>query len=363
MISNKEPIKLQFASAWRTYKGGSLIRKMHGKENVIDDNFPEEWIMSLVSARNPGREAIKNEGLTYLFDSEISLKHLIETDPEYYLGKKFVAVHGQTTGVLIKLIDSSERLSVQVHPDKTTAKKLFNSEFGKTECWHILGGRSINGEAPCIYFGFKEGVTRQIWKQYFDEQDIQGMLDCMHKIPVKKGETYLIKGGVPHAIGAGCFLTEIQEPTDYTIRVERVTVSGQKIDDRQCHQGLGFDKMFDCFHYNGMSKQEVVDAWSIKKTVIEKTDCALYESYINNKDTDMFSLYNISLSNGEYELKLPEYFSGIYVLNGCGELMCGEKTYKINKTDQFFLPAGCKQVTFKTDNDLEILHFFGPAVE
>ena len=44
------------------------------------------------------------------------------------------------------------------------------------------------------------------------------MLDCLHKFEVNKGDTFLIEGGIPHAIGAGCFLVEVQEPTDYTIR-------------------------------------------------------------------------------------------------------------------------------------------------
>ena len=78
------------------------------------------------------------------------------------------------------------------------------------------------------------------------------MLEWMHCIEVHKGDTVLIQGGVPHAIGAGCFLAEIQEPTDYTVRTERITPSGLKVADTMCHQGLGFQKMFDCFHYEGV---------------------------------------------------------------------------------------------------------------
>ncbi len=51
-------------------------------------------------------------------------------------------------------------------------------------------------------------------------------LDCLHKFEVKAGVTYLMKGGVPHAIGAGCLLIEVREPTDYTIRTERTTPRG-----------------------------------------------------------------------------------------------------------------------------------------
>ena len=363
MILNKQPIKLKKAKAWRTYLGGSLLRELQGDANTKDDHFPEEWIMSLVSARNAGREDILDEGLSYVeTDEKLSLKDLILTNPEEYLGKAFVEKYGNTTGVLIKLIDSYERLSVQVHPDREKAKKLFHSAFGKTECWHVLGGRRINNDDPCIYLGFKEGITQEKWKALFDVQDIQGMLDCMHKIYVKQGETYLINSGVPHAIGAGCFLAEIQEPTDYTIRVEKITESGLKIDDRMCHQGIGFIKMFECFHYDGLTYQQAIDRWSVKKKTIDKTDCAIYESLIDYEETEMFALYGLKVESGDYTLNLTDVFSGIYVLEGTCVMECGNHTYELNKSDQYFIPAGCENIKFKNSDNLRILHFFGPKI-
>ena len=82
---------------------------------------------------------------------------------------------------------------------------------------------------------------------------------------VKKGDTFLIEGGIPHAIGSGCFLVEIQEPTDYTVRNERVTPAGLQISDFMCHQGLGFDKMFDCCEYEGYTIDQIQDRWNIKR--------------------------------------------------------------------------------------------------
>ena len=130
------------------------------------------------------------------------------------LGKEHTMRWGSQPGVLIKLIDSKERLTVQVHPDKETAEKLFHSPFGKTESWHILDTRPEE-ENPCIYLGFREGITRDLWEECFCRQDYEKMLSLMNQIQVKKGETYLVKGGVPHAIGAGCLLIEVQEPTEF----------------------------------------------------------------------------------------------------------------------------------------------------
>ena len=96
-----------------------------------------------------------------------------------------------------------------MHPDRPTALRLFQSQYGKTECWHILSGHPVNGEEPCIYYGFQPDMTRARWEALFHAQDIPGMLAGMQKYPVHPGDTILIEGGMPHAIGAGCFLVEI----------------------------------------------------------------------------------------------------------------------------------------------------------
>ena len=174
------PLKLHPARAWRTYIGGSRINEIHGMPAGEDNNFPEEWIMSTVSARNAGRDDYPDEGLSFLEEDDTrSLRALIEDDPIEMLGAAHYANVGASTGVLVKIIDAGERLTLQAHPSKEKAKELFGSPFGKTECWHILGGRPIGGEEPCIYMGFRPGVTREMWKDIFDRQDIPAMLDCL----------------------------------------------------------------------------------------------------------------------------------------------------------------------------------------
>ncbi|MFA6507822.1 MAG: class I mannose-6-phosphate isomerase, partial [Treponemataceae bacterium] len=206
-VDVSKPFKLSPSRAWRTYLGGKLLDELTGEKGE-DGHFPEEWMMSVVSARNAGRETWINEGLSFVVgtDPPVSLKSLIDGSPAELLGQSHAARFGGNPGVLVKLIDSAERLTVQVHPDRPTARALFHSDFGKTECWHILGGRNVGGKAPCVYLGFKPGVTREIWRSLFDSQNIPGMLDCLHHFKAEPGDTFLIEGGVPHAIGAGCFL-------------------------------------------------------------------------------------------------------------------------------------------------------------
>ena len=344
-IDLKRPIKLKRAGAWRTYLGGKLIEQLHGNENAVDTNFPEEWIMSTVTARNSGREHIV-EGISFVDGTDITLKQLIEEHTVECLGEAHAEKYGATPGVLVKLLDAAERLTIQVHPTRTQAKKLFGSEFGKTECWYIIAGREIDGEKPCIYFGFKEGVTREMWKDIFDRQDIPAMLDCLHKFEVQPGDTFLIEGGIPHAIGAGCFLVEIQEPTDYTIRTEKTTPSGREVADFMCHQGLGFDKMFDCFDYTGYSKQETAKRWRIRSNG---------DTLIDYDNTEMFRLYEMNIS-GEKTVSSENTFSGIYILEGEGTI----DGQDVKKGAQFFIPSICDD--FTVSGTMRVIRYFGPKV-
>ena len=363
MFKIDRPIKLSPARAWRTYIGGSQIDAIHGIPDRGDSQFPEEWIMSAVSARNAGRENFRNEGMNLVDGTNITLKEVIESSPRQTLGEAHFDSFGSNIGVLIKIIDAAERLTIQAHPTKENALRLFGSPFGKTECWHILGGRTINGETPCIYMGFKEGITREKWKNIFEKQDISSMLDCLHRFDVHPGETYLIHGGVPHAIGAGCLLVEIQEPTDYTIRTERVTPAGLNIHEFMLHQGLGFEKMFDVFTYNGIDKESAKREWRIQPAIIEQTPEFCMTELVGYRDTPCFKLINCDII-GTYEFTPKGRFFGIYVLTGNGELQTGDDKQPIQKGNQFFVPA-CSlsvKISANPDNPLKAFFCYGPQI-
>ena len=351
-IDLKNPIELQTSRAWRTYLGGKMIDELHGK-NGVDSNFPEEWLMSAVCARNSGREHMI-EGISMVKDTELTLKEFIEIYPVEMLGQGHFEKYGANMGVLVKLLDAAERLTVQVHPTRKKARELFQSPFGKTECWHILGVRTMPGEKPCIYIGFREGVTRELWKDCFDRQDIPQMLNCLNRIDVNVGDTFIIKGGVPHAIGAGCFLTEIQEPTDYTVRTERVTPSGLEVADFMCHQGLGFDRMFDCFDYDGVSEAEVLRRWRVEEKREQLNGCTVHH-VIYPQVTDMFGM-DIIETNGCCRFETNGVFCGLYVLSGGGRI----NGKKAERCSHFFVPAGCKEIVLESDIKLEIIRCFGP---
>ena len=346
MKNIKMPLKLISNRVARTYIGEKLIDEFKEKIDPKDSNKPEEWIGSLVEARNIEKSS-PNEGLSYiqLGSKKVLLKELITSNPAFYLGEKHLEKYGQDTAVLVKILDSAERLTIQVHPDKKDAKTYFNSNFGKTEAWYILGGRKINGESPYVLLGFKPGMNKAKWRELFRKQDIEGMINSLHKFYVEPGDVFLVEGGIPHAIGPGCFLMEIQEPTDYTIRVEKTTPSGQTIADDFCHQGIGFDNMFECFNYQGFTREQVGNKWkidiNINKKNIEKN---IGFKEINLMDTPYFKMKLYKVLN-KYKFKNCEQIFSIFtVKSGKGKAFWQGGELFLKRGDSFFLPAGIEEI-------------------
>lgn len=366
-------LKLLSSRVWRTYLGGKELESWQGKSDPQDGELPEDWIASTVRARNPGRESILDEGLSYVqLDNEEPklLKDLIASDPASFLGEGHVAKFGDQTGVLVKMIDSLSRLTIQVHPDKQFAKEMLDSDYGKTESWYILGGRTVDGDPPHVFFGFKPGVTREHWEKLFYEQNITGMLEALHKIEVKPGDVFFIEGGVPHAIGAGCFLIEVQEPTDYTLRTERTTPEGRVIPDLLIHQGAGFEALFDCFHYDSYSEEATLKQWRREPQTIYQSIGAEESILIGEDATTLFGMNRLRVRT-TYSPKRQKTFAIAIVVSGTGILSTGgdgnegheKREQAIEQGDFLFIPASVGEVTWAAlaDTELEVVLCYPPV--
>lgn len=338
---------------WRTYTGGAALDRWHGREGE-NGTFPEDWAASTTRAGNPGREDIV-EGLSRVISLEGApyLADVIARDPLAFFGPAHLKAFGKKAGFLVKLIDAGERLTIQVHPDRQFAKAYLGSDYGKTESWYILGGNGSDAE-PCIYLGFKPGVTRGMWKDIFDRQDIPAMLDCLHRIPVQAGECYFISAGVPHAIGKGCFLAEIQEPTDYTMRTELVTPAGRRIHERQCHQGVGYERMLDCFHYDGVTLEETLARWRSEPVCLREEMGGRIDSLIDSRQTPLFSMRRVTVTGG---MKLPATgcMRILMVLSGSGRAEMAGGCMALRQGDVLAVRADCGNIGLTCETDTMVL--------
>lgn len=308
----------------RTYHGGLMLGRYLGFDRPADSFKPEDWISSFTEAKN--RVNIENEGITRVaVNNEEKLITDVVTAEDFGEGRL-------ESGVLIKFLDAAERLGIQVHPTREYAKYVFGSEYGKTECWHILDTRN---EAASVYIGFKENVTKEFWRELFLRQDAAGMLDSMHRFKVKAGDTILITGGTPHAIGAGCFMLEIQEPTDYTMRVEKVTVAGETLTPTQIHYGVGEETMLECFSYIPRTRKMIEDSLFLKPY---KNGCIT--KLVGYSDTPCFALDMVERADYYHYC---DSCTTLIITDDYGVIESNGMARAVRRGDKFFVPArvGC----------------------
>ena len=174
------------------------------------------------------------------------------------------------------------------------------------------------------------------------------MLGMLHRIEVKSGDTFFIEGGMPHAIGAGCLLVEIQEPTDYTFRTEKVTPQGFTIPEKACHYGIGFDNMFKCFHYDGCDEAAARRRYMVAPQTVERTKEFVRTVIVGMQRTDCFSLERIDIS-GSCRIAADGRFSVLYVLSGHARLECAAGAAPLRPGDQFFVPAAASDFSVAAD--------------
>jgi len=112
--------------------------------------------------------------------------------------------------LLIKILDATDTLSIQVHPPAEVAARLGGEP--KTEMWFIAEAR---GEAV-LFAGVKPGVDRAAFERALADGTVA---DLVPRLPVRTGDSIFIPSGRLHAIGAGLVIFEIQQNSDTTYRV------------------------------------------------------------------------------------------------------------------------------------------------
>jgi mannose-6-phosphate isomerase len=119
--------------------------------------------------------------------------------------------HALALALLLKLLFTSEPLSIQVHPDDTFARAI-GLQNGKSEAWYIL---SAEPDAR-IGVGLTHRITPQQLRASIQDGSIAELVDWR---PAAKDDVIYIPAGTIHAIGAGIVLAEIQQHSDATFRL------------------------------------------------------------------------------------------------------------------------------------------------
>ena len=350
MKNYHDPLFFQPNRVWRCYLGGRLLSRMMGEKEEADSLFPENWLGSVTPARNGVHQTSEQEGISRLRSGEL-LSDLLRKDGKTILGKD-----RSELGVLCKFLDSAVRLPFQCHPDRDFARKYCQSEYGKTESWFILDTRQVNGEDPYIMLGFKPGIDRGAFRQAVLEQDIPQVLSMMHKIKVKPGDNFFIPGRLPHAIGSGVLMLEVQEPTDLVVQPER-KIGDITLSDFDMWQNLTVEQGLDCFEYRGRTLEEVMREFAVRPG---KKNGPV-ETLVDSGYTDCFQVAVMKLLPGEtYDCRFSSDWQLAVVTGGGGNVTAAEKQ-TVRPGDCFLIPNPVRNLTFSAGEKGLVVYLINAA--
>lgn len=204
--------------------GGSKLKNLLNKP-TSSEQAGESWEISGVQ----GDISVVANG----FLKGNNLEELIEIYMGDLVGQKVYEKFGMEFPLLIKFIDATDDLSIQVHPDDKVAKERHNS-FGKTEMWYIMQA----DENSKLIVGFKDDTSKEIYTQKLEENKLD---DILNYESVKEGDVFFLPAGRIHAICSGNLLAEIQQTSDITYRIYDYNRKNKDGNTRELHTDLAID--------------------------------------------------------------------------------------------------------------------------
>ena len=325
---------------WRSYRGGSILRAFRGENGGPDDHYPEDWLASTVRARNGAKSSGPEEGLAHI-PWEGRERFLAELPAEDY----FPGAVSDGFGVLLKLLDSAERLHIQAHPNDAYVRKQFGGQAGKTECWYVLSTRQ---EEAWVYLGLQRPPAPREWERMILDQDLPAMLACFDKIPVKPGDCLMVPAGVPHAIGEGIFLMELQQPSDWVVRCE-FTVGNYTLPHEARFMGLELADCLEIFDFTAYGP----DAWRQVPRVLTRGATHLEEDLIDLAHAAFFRLRRLR-GTGLASFTCPQP-AVLIATQGAGSLVSPEYTIPVQRGKTRLLPASATPFQWQSTGAWEFL--------
>ncbi|QGU95808.1 mannose-6-phosphate isomerase [Clostridium bovifaecis] len=300
---------LYYEKVW----GGRNLEKF--RDNLPEGNIGESWD---VACHLNGTSVVLNGDY-----KGTRLDDLIKLQGEKLIGTK---IYEDKFPLLIKLIDASDKLSIQVHPNDEYLR--IEGEFGKTEVWYIL---DANEESKLI-LGTKSIYTKEEMKAAIENGTLE---EHINEISVKKGQVYFVKSGLIHAIGRGIVIAEIQQNSDTTYRVYdynrgrelHVNKALDVIDlslKGEESKGLiatkeGYSKTYLC-----LCREFSLELYNIQNMAKEKSDKERFFIFtcVDGEGEIIYSngiVNNINIKRGD-SILIPA-FLGEYTLNGKMKLL------------------------------------------
>ena len=207
--------------------GGQKLKEFFNKDIPAGTKIGESWELADLPK---DKSVIANGPL-----AGKTLAEILEKYPKEITGS---SNYKPPFPLLIKILDAEDILSVQVHPDAQTCKRMGKGD-PKTECWYIIAADADS----YIYKGLKPGTTKEQFAQAIKNGTCAELLN---KVPVKTGQCHFLPAGTAHAIGPGLLIAEIQTPSDTTYRV----FDWNRLQDNGKPRQLHIDEALESIHFN-----------------------------------------------------------------------------------------------------------------
>lgn len=295
----------------QTLWGGSKIIPFKHLDAQLE-NVGESWEISGVS----GNETIVANGQY----KGMSLNQLVRELKGSLVGEENYQRFGDEFPLLIKFIDACQDLSIQVHPTDEIAHRQGKSR-GKTEMWYSL--ESAPGAQ--LYNGLKQQITLEQYKEMVADDTIT---DALARYEVKEGDVFFIPAGRIHAIGAGCFVAEIQQTSDVTYRIYDFKRKDKNGNYRELHTQLASESI----DYTVLDNYRT-DYEPVKNEGTQVVTCPYFTTAVYDLDEPMTLDYS--------EL---DSFVILIAVKGGGQLISEGEEMSFQMGDTVLLPATTKEV-------------------
>jgi mannose-6-phosphate isomerase len=329
------------------YKGGENIDRFRGE--AAERQSPEDWVASMTAvvptALPPG--ASPDLGVSRLPDGT-SMRTAIESDPDGWLGAELGARWAGSSALLVKLLDVGQRLPVHFHPSRAFAQTNLGSSFGKTEAWIIMDD-APGGE---VWLGFCEAVSPEQLADWVRRQAADEMLALMNRLPAQAGSVFYVPAGVPHAIGPGVMLTELQEPTAFSILAEHDSFG---VDDRQATLGLDWSVALGAADLSAYDASRL-DRLMPPATVLRDDDDGRVIQLFADETSDFFQAHRVELS-GKREVAAG--FGVLVVESGSGTIAWASGAAPMKAGETWVRPFAAGPIQF--EGDMRLISCLPPA--
>ena len=261
-----------------------------------------------------------------------SLNQLVREMKGKLVGEENYRRFGDEFPLLIKFIDARRDLSIQVHPDDETAHRQGKSR-GKTEMWYALA----SAPGAQLYNGLKKKITPEEYKQMVGNDTIT---DALARYEVHEGDVFFIPAGRIHAIGAGCFVAEIQQTSDVTYRIYDFKRRDKDGNFRELHTQLASESI----DYTVLDNYRT-EYTPIKDEGVQVASCPYFTTAVYDLTQPMTLDYS--------EL---DSFVILIAVKGAGKLSSNGTEMPFRTGDTVLIPAMASEV--KVEGEIKFLETF-----